>query len=109
MISTQLQNNAIPVVSIAAGDDPYSAGIGDEVINVDTDGGDVTVNLPAGIDSNHKKIVNTGTSGNTAVVVPDGTEQIRGGGAGVQCDVEDGETLDVNFDPATDDWLGYLE
>ena len=104
MTPFQLQTNAIPLKNIAIGDTPYPATVGDEVIAVDTDGGDVTVNLPAGVNGNHKKIVNTGASGNTAIVTPNGTEQIRGGGAGVPFNVEDGLSLDVNFDPSGD-WL----
>ena len=100
MTPVQLQTNAIPVTNIAVGDTPYSASIGDEVIVVDTDGGDVTVNLHAGMNGNHKKIINTGTSALTAILVPNGTEQIRSGGAGVPFNVEDWLSLDVQFDPS---------
>ena len=57
---------------------PYTALASDHEIFVDTDGGAVTLNLPAGVDGTNYRIENCGSSKNKVTVVPNGTELLRG-------------------------------
>lgn len=82
---------------------PYSVLSSDHVILVDTDGGAVTVNLPAGVEGTNYKIVNVGSSGNDAIIDPNGTEQLYAGGAGVSFDLIDGEVINIHYN-ATEGW-----
>ncbi len=79
------------------GDSPYTVLLTDHVIFADTDGGAITINLFAGYDSAHVKVVNVGSSANDVTVDPDGTEQLYGAGAGVASTLADGENIDIHF------------
>lgn len=57
---------------------PYNLTIFDEEIFVDTSLIPITINLLPGIDGTSFRIHNTGTSGNTVTMVPDGTELLFG-------------------------------
>jgi len=81
----------------------YSATANDTVIYADTDGGNITINLPIGIEGKRYKLINCGSSGNTLTVDPSGTQQLFGAGAGVASTVADGEIIDINFN-ATEGW-----
>jgi hypothetical protein len=83
---------------------PYAVLAYDEVIYVDTDGGAVTVNLPAGVEGTHYKIINCGSAGLNVTLDPNGTEQIYGEGAGVALTLYDGEVADIHFN-ATEGWF----
>lgn len=83
---------------------PYAVLATDEVILVDTDGGAITVNLPAGVDGTHYKIVNCGSSGNAVTLDPNGTEELFNGGAGVATTLYDGEIADINYE-TTEGWF----
>ena len=52
--------------------------ITDDDIFVDTDGGAITVNLPAGVDGKRYRIINVGTSGNAVTLSPNGAELLTG-------------------------------
>lgn len=80
---------------------PYDALAVDECIYADTDGGAITVNLPAGINGKMYRIVNCGSSGNDVTVSPDGSEEIAGAAASVT--LIDGEVLRIVFEP-TENW-----
>lgn len=55
-----------------------------------TDGGNLTAQLPAGVDERSYRIVNTGSSGNSLTVTPDGLEKIYGvNGSQVLADDQD--------------------
>ncbi len=82
---------------------PYTVLAQDNVIIVDTDGGAITVNLPAGVDGTHYRITNVGTAANDVTVDPNGTEQLFGGGAGVSFALIDGETINIYFE-TTENW-----
>lgn len=84
-------------------DSPYDALATDHVIFADTDGGAITINLPAGVDGTHYRIINCGSSGNDVSVDPDGTEQVRAGGAGTAYALTDGNILDIYYD-STEGW-----
>lgn len=57
---------------------PYNIDNSDEIIFVDTDGGAITVNLPAGTDGQSIQIINSGTSGNNVTIWPNGSELLNG-------------------------------
>lgn len=82
---------------------PYTVLASDDIIIVDTDGGAVAVDLPAGVDGTHYKVANVGSSGNDVTLDPNGTEQIWGQGAGVAVTLIDGDIIDLNFEP-TEGW-----
>lgn len=64
------------------GDSPYTILSSDHNIFCDTDGGDITVNLPAGVDGTYYRIINTGSVGNDVIVAPNGAELLDGVNAG---------------------------
>jgi hypothetical protein len=80
---------------------PYTILASDDVIFVDTDGGDIIVNLPVGVVGTRYRIVNTGTSGNSVTLAPNGLELLNGFNASES--LEDSESLDINFE-ATEGW-----
>lgn len=57
---------------------PYDISYTEEIIMVDTDSIDITINLPAGVDGQTYKIVNCGTSGNVITINPDGLDLLNG-------------------------------
>jgi len=73
------------------------------VVLCDTDGGAFEVDLPAGVDGTHYKIINCGSSGNDLTVDPNGTEQLYGAGAGVASTLADGEVIDIHYND-TEGW-----
>ncbi len=75
---------------------PYAILSTDEVIVIDTDGGAITANLPAGVDGTHYKVSNVGSSGNAASLAPNGDDLLAGVNA--TFDILDGETLDLHFE-----------
>lgn len=56
----------------------YNIQYEDGTIYCDTDGGSFEVFLPAGTSGERHRIINTGSSGNTATITPDGTELLNG-------------------------------
>jgi hypothetical protein len=63
---------------ITDAESPYTVLESDHHIFCDTDGGDITVNLPVGIDGTQYIIYNTGSAGNTLTMSPDGAELLFG-------------------------------
>lgn len=82
---------------------PYNILVTDYILFFNTDGGNITANLPAGIEGTRYKIINSGTSGNTLTVTPNGTEQLFGGGAGVSSNLSDGQSIDIHYN-SVDGW-----
>ena len=82
------------ITHIDDGDGPYTALSSDEVVFCDTDGGAITVNLPAGVEGTHYKIINCGTSGNDVTVDGNSTELVYGE---LTQTLRDGDVLDLNF------------
>lgn len=68
---------------------------------VNTDSGNVEVTLPAGEQGLQFRIVNTGTSGYTLTVTPNGSENLIG--SNTSFDLSDGESLIIFYD-TTDGW-----
>ena len=91
----------VPVTRVTVG--PYDILATDEVIFVDTDGGDVTVNLPAGVEGVHYKVINCGSSANEVTVDPNGAEQLYGAGAGVASTLADGDVINIHYN-AVEGW-----
>lgn len=88
---------------ITDSDSPYTVLNTDHVIFCDTDGGAITVNLQAGTEGRHLKIINCGSSGNDLTVDPNGTEQLYGAGAGIASTLADGEVINIHYN-ATEGW-----
>ncbi|MCP3961306.1 MAG: hypothetical protein GY719_25955 [bacterium] len=79
---------------------PHAVVGGDHNIFVDTDGGAITVNLPAGVAGRYLRVINVGTGANDATVDGDGGETVRG--AATQT-VADGEILIIVYE-TTEGW-----
>jgi len=69
----------------------------------DTDGGALTVTLPAGVIGRHYRIINCGSGGNDVTVTPATGEQIKGAGADVSQTISDGEVMILTFE-TTEEW-----
>lgn len=81
---------------------PYDISYAEEIIMVDTDTIDITINLPAGVDGQAYKIVNCGTSGNIVTINPNGTDLLNGVNAPET--LYDSENLDLSYD-STEGWF----
>jgi hypothetical protein len=81
---------------------PYTIGADEEMIFVDTDGGAITVNLPAGVDGRTYKIVNTGSSGNAVTLTPNGAELLLG--LNLSATMLDGDALIITYETAEGWW-----
>lgn len=66
-----------------------------------TDSAGFTYTLPAGVDGTQYRIVNTGTSGNTLTISPNGSDNLLG--ANSSFDLSDGEALIIIYD-SNDGW-----
>jgi len=86
---------------LTVADSPYIVKRSDENIFADTDGGAITLNLPAGIDGEQHKITNTGLSNNDVTMAPDGTELLNGFNASEV--IRDSETFDLGYG-TTEGW-----
>lgn len=93
-----------PTTRITSADSPYTVLNSDEIIFADTDGGAIAINLLAGVEGKYLKIINVGTSGNNAVVDPNGTEQLFSGGAGISFGLIDSEIIAVHFNSVEGWW-----
>lgn len=79
---------------------PYNVLVTDNVVFVDTDGGAITVNLPAGVEGTHYKIINCGSSTNNVTIDGNGAETVYGGATKT---LADGEVVALNYN-ATEGW-----
>ena len=86
---------------ITDADSPYSVVSNDLVIFCDTDGGAITVNLPAGVEGTHLKIINCGSGSNNVTVDADGSEAVYGGATKT---VSDGSALDLHYNSVEGWW-----
>jgi len=57
---------------------PYTVPDDADVVFVNTDGGDIVLNLPAGTEGVTLRLIDTGVSGNVAYPTPDGAELLFG-------------------------------
>ena len=72
------------------------------IVFCDTDVGAFEVDLPAGVEGTHYKIICCGT--NTLTVDPNGSEELFGAGAGVASTLEEGEVINIHYN-ATEGWF----
>jgi len=79
----------------------YTILAADHEVFCNTDAGAYTVTLPAGVDSQEYIIRNTGSSGNTLTVAPNGSEHLIGVNSNFS--LTDGQDLAVMYD-STDGW-----
>ena len=80
---------------------PYTILSTDHVIFCDTDGGAFTANLPAGVNGQTYKVVNTGSSGNDLTLAPNGSELLKG--ANSNQTITDGNDLFITYE-TTEGW-----
>jgi hypothetical protein len=73
----------------------------DDVVFANTDSVGYTVTLPAGVEGQTFKIINSGSSSNNLTVAPNGSEHLLG--ANSNFTLADGETLILTYN-ATDGW-----
>lgn len=73
-----LSGRIVNTTRIDDGDSPYTVLATDHNIFCDTDGGAITVNLPAGIDGTYYRIINCGSSGNDVTQYANGVEKLFG-------------------------------
>ena len=74
---------------------PYTINDDEDVIYVDTDGGAITINLPAGTAGRTYKIINVGSSGNNVTLTPNGAEAIYGAAASQT--ITDGNSITITY------------
>ena len=86
---------------ITDSDHPYTALATDDTIFVDTDGGVVTVSLPAGVDNKRYRIVNCGSGANDVTVTPNGAELINGASSSIT--LNDAEKVVLEYE-TTEGW-----
>lgn len=67
----------------------------------DTDGGAITITLPAGVAGTNYRIANTGSSGNSITITPDGSELLLGSNSNFT--LLDGEVLIMTYE-STEGW-----
>ena len=79
----------------------YNVTASDEDIFANTDSTSITLNLQAGSANRRHRIVNTGTSGNTVSVTPNGAENLLGANSAFT--LNDGESLIIQYN-STDGW-----
>jgi len=79
----------------------YTVLITDDVIFANTDGSAWTATLPAGVEGQTFKIINSGSSSNNLTIAPDGAEHLLG--ANSNFTLSDGEALIITYN-ATDGW-----
>ena len=72
------------------------------IVFCDTDGGAFEVDLPAGVEGTHYKIICCGT--NTLTVDPNGSEELFGAGVGVASTLEEGEVINIHYN-ANEGWF----
>ena len=87
---------------ITDAESPYTVLASDHHIFCDTDGGDITANLPAGIDGTNYRIINTGSSGNNVTVAPNGAELLTGSNASRT--LSDGSVIILTYEPIEGWW-----
>lgn len=100
--STNLATHSGRIVGVTriTGDTTLDAG--HHHVFANSDGGDVAVDLPAGVSGTEYRIVNTGGSANLVSVSPDGAELLFGANASFT--LNDNESLILVYD-ATDGWF----
>lgn len=79
----------------------YTILVSDYEVFGNTDSAGFTVTLPAGVEGQTFRIVNTGTSGNTLTIAPNGSEHLIGVNSNYT--LADGEALILCYN-ATDGW-----
>jgi len=80
---------------------PYTILVTDRKLLINTDGGNVVANLPAGSTNEDHRIINVGNSNKIVTLNPNGSEKLFGENVGFV--LYDGESLDIAFD-STEGW-----
>ena len=98
---TTTEGRILNTTRITSAASPYTVLSTDHEIFVNTDSANVTVNLPAGVEGTTYRIINSGTSGNTVSINPNGSENLIGANSAYT--LLDGTTLIITSN-ATDGW-----
>lgn len=77
-VTGELIINGLTVNTTRVTSSPYTILSSDNTIVADTDGGDLTINLPPGVDGKTYTIKNVGTSGNVVTLHPNGADLLIG-------------------------------
>ena len=89
------------IVTTARVTTTYTVLITDQVVFANTDSAAYVVTLPAGVEGQSFKIINSGSSTNNLTVTPNGSEHLIG--ANTSFVLADGEALDLTYN-GTDGW-----
>jgi hypothetical protein len=96
------ETTPIPEITrITSADSPYTMLTTYVNLLINTDGGVVVSNLPAGTANKHYIVINSGTSGNDITLNPNGAEDLIGENSAFT--IRDGEVLDIWYN-TTDGW-----
>lgn len=77
-------------------DTPYTPLATDEEIFIDTDDGPIDISLPVGIDGTNYRLINVGSSGNNATIIPALTDKLFGDNANER--LVDSEVFIITFE-----------
>lgn len=81
---------------------PYTVLASDHTVFVDTDTGNVTVDLPAGVTGTSYRIINTGSAANSVTVSPNGSDSILGSNSTIA--LLDGDVVVLTFEQTAGWW-----
>jgi hypothetical protein len=95
-----LVNSSFETVTIPTSS-PYVPVESDSDIFMNTDTGNMIVNLDAGLDGQKLRIINAGTSGNTVNINPNGSEDLLGENSAYE--IDDTDVLIITFS-ITEGW-----
>lgn len=80
---------------------PYAVLATDDELFVDTDGGAITINLPAGVNGKRYRVINSGSSGNDITLNPNGAENLIGANSSIT--LSDGDVIIIVYE-TTEGW-----
>ncbi len=100
-LDSALSDRKLLTTRIDDGDSPYAILVTDRVLFCNTDSAAVTANLPAGVEGQTFKIVNSGVGADAVSLVPNGAEELIGENSAWL--LYAGETLEITYN-ATDGW-----
>jgi len=101
LLGGELETTAGRIKTVTRQTTTYTILVTDSVVFGNTDSAGFTATLPAGVSGQTLKIVNSGSSGNSLTVAPDGSDDLLGVNSSFT--LFDGESLDITFD-STDGW-----
>ena len=101
VVNALLNTGAGRIVNTTRVTTTYTILVTDHTVFCDSDGGDFTVTLPAGVEGQYLRIINCGSSGYTVTIDGNGAETVRGDATQ---DLADGEILVLVYN-STEGWF----